>query len=532
MTSSKGALAVPYYAETEEEQAKLQELQSARQKLQEALEGRNRLFDPVLLAMAQGFLSPTPTGKFGESLANVAKAVAPAQEAEEKRGREIAQMRAELAAMELGQRQEAQKRSLMGSLYKQEKPGEEYLMDPTVALQLARRTGDPKIFEQLNAQQKQQRLRSLGQNLFADVEVPIEGGTRKEVKFNPNAAMELVRASDNPMEALSKYASMIPQLRKSGMFSDLKGDESTPFDAMIMMADSIGDQGPAIKTQAQRLADQYRKGLIDEDKANSLSQQMLTMVTGLMDKQQARVFNQTMAVLSHNLAETQAQASRQAAADRAQMARERLQTAREAAEDRADARRIAQEGKLTDQQKIDYQKNVVPIIQEGIKAQSALMQVTALKDAISKAPSGFVPGLGAVTIGKLFSTEQNEMLRKIEGLSKGLITMIPRLPGPQSNLDAKNLEKSIMELQDITLTNETRFNLVKTIEDGFKKLADRAENVQSHWEATKKFDMKALNQPAQEVKRPTPTASDISYGKQPAYREAFRSRFGKYPEEF
>ena len=140
----------------------------------------------------------------------------------------------------------------------------------------------------------------------------------------------------------------------------------------------------------------------------------------------------------------------------------------------------------------------MPIIQEGVKAQSALMQVTALKDAISKAPSGFVPGLGAVTIGKLFSTEQNEMLRKIEGLSKGLITMIPRLPGPQSNLDAKNLEKSIMQLQDITLTNETRFNLVKTIEDGFKKLADRAENVQSHWEATKKFDMKALNQPAQE----------------------------------
>ncbi|NBS41006.1 MAG: hypothetical protein EBS73_17530 [Betaproteobacteria bacterium] len=74
MTTSKGALAVPYYAETEEEQAKLKELQSARQKLQEALEGRNRLFDPVLLAMAQGFLSPTPTGKFGESLANVAKA--------------------------------------------------------------------------------------------------------------------------------------------------------------------------------------------------------------------------------------------------------------------------------------------------------------------------------------------------------------------------------------------------------------------------------------------------------------------------
>ncbi|NBW22359.1 MAG: hypothetical protein EBR82_81855, partial [Caulobacteraceae bacterium] len=134
MTPSKGALAVPYYAETKEEQAKLQELQSARQKLQEALEGRNRLFDPVMLAMAQGFLAPTATGGFGESIANAAKAVLPAQEAEERRGREVAQMRADLAAMELGQSQEAQKRSLMGSLYKQEKPGEEYLMDPTVAL--------------------------------------------------------------------------------------------------------------------------------------------------------------------------------------------------------------------------------------------------------------------------------------------------------------------------------------------------------------------------------------------------------------
>ena len=107
MTTSTGALAAPLYAETEEEQAKLLELQSARQKLQEALEGRNRLFDPVLLAMAQGFLAPTATGSFGESIASAAKAVLPVQEAEDKRSREIAQMRAELAAMELGSAQAA-----------------------------------------------------------------------------------------------------------------------------------------------------------------------------------------------------------------------------------------------------------------------------------------------------------------------------------------------------------------------------------------------------------------------------------------
>ena len=160
------------------------------------------------------------------------------------------------------------------------------------------------------------------------------------------------------------------------------------------------------------------------------------------------------------------------------------------------------------------------------------MEVTTLKDIVAKAPSGIVSGVGAKTIGALFGTDENTALRKLEGLSKRLITLIPRLPGAQSNLDAQNLEKSIMRLQDITLTNKQRIDLLNEIESGFKRLSTRADNVQSNWEATKKFDTKVLNQPAQEVQRPTPTASDISWGKQPAYREAFKSRFGKYPEEF
>lgn len=101
MSTSKSPLAVPYYAETTEEQEKLNELKEARQRLKDALENRNQLFDPTLLAIAQGFLAPTKTGKFGESLGNVAAAVMPVQQAEEKRSRELAQMQAELAALEL-----------------------------------------------------------------------------------------------------------------------------------------------------------------------------------------------------------------------------------------------------------------------------------------------------------------------------------------------------------------------------------------------------------------------------------------------
>jgi hypothetical protein len=70
----------------------------AQRRVAEKLEEReNRLFDPTMLAMAQGFLAPTKTGSFGESLGNVAGAVGPAQAAEEKRIMDLAKMRLEMA---------------------------------------------------------------------------------------------------------------------------------------------------------------------------------------------------------------------------------------------------------------------------------------------------------------------------------------------------------------------------------------------------------------------------------------------------
>jgi hypothetical protein len=72
--------------------------QAAQQNLERMLaERENRLFDPTLLAMAQGFLAPTKTGSFGESLGNVAGAVAPVQQAEDKRAVDLARMRLEVA---------------------------------------------------------------------------------------------------------------------------------------------------------------------------------------------------------------------------------------------------------------------------------------------------------------------------------------------------------------------------------------------------------------------------------------------------
>jgi len=89
----------------EEYQRKYQE---ALDRVTQSLDARkNRLFDPVLLAMAEGFLGPTRTGSFGEALGNVAGKIRGAEEAEFKREQELAQ--AQLGLAQQGMQLERQK---------------------------------------------------------------------------------------------------------------------------------------------------------------------------------------------------------------------------------------------------------------------------------------------------------------------------------------------------------------------------------------------------------------------------------------
>jgi len=79
---------------------------TAMQQLMATLEARqNRGSSNTLLAIAEGLLSPTATGSFGEGLGQAAKAVRGAQAQQEKEQMDLAQMRLQLAQ---GQREQAQ----------------------------------------------------------------------------------------------------------------------------------------------------------------------------------------------------------------------------------------------------------------------------------------------------------------------------------------------------------------------------------------------------------------------------------------
>lgn len=101
------------YAPDEESQRKYQE---ALDRVTASLDARkNRLFDPTLLAMAEGFLTPTRTGSFGESLGIAAGKLRGAEEAKFKEEQELAQ--AQLGLAQQGMQLERQRQ--MSKAYEQ-----------------------------------------------------------------------------------------------------------------------------------------------------------------------------------------------------------------------------------------------------------------------------------------------------------------------------------------------------------------------------------------------------------------------------
>lgn len=115
--------------------------QDALMKMSAALDARkNRMFDPEMLALAQGFLAPTQTGGFGESLGYAAKNFREAQAQQEKEEQELAQARLGLASKGLEvERLRQRDRQFLNAMG--EPPGGLTTGQPTGALPSGQTTG-------------------------------------------------------------------------------------------------------------------------------------------------------------------------------------------------------------------------------------------------------------------------------------------------------------------------------------------------------------------------------------------------------
>jgi hypothetical protein len=298
-------------------------------------------------------------------------------------------------------------------------------------------------------------IKTASRSLFTPIETKGEDGKPKTTyKVNTGAINDIMRFSENPIKDLAEYATAIPKLRQAGMLGNTT-TEGTPFDALALMAPNN-----LIKAQAERLAKQYKDGSMDPDKADSIANQMVTMATASMDRNSQNDFRNMIATMMLEM--KQGEAGK----------------------------------KLTDEQKLNYTKVVLPIINESAKANTALTMLDQIQETVAKAPSGVISGAYAKSVGALFGTDDNTALRELENLSKALLPQVPRLPGAASNLDSKNIEKGLGQLQDPLLTNGQRVKILASVRKSFENLANRGDEVQNYWESNKSIHPMVTNRKA------------------------------------
>jgi len=449
-----------------EEQNKI--LEARRTNLASQMSGQNRqMFDPALLQMAAGFLKPTKTGSFGESAGYAAENLSAQNERDYARKMQEQKMMEDLQDKQFAFRQQinesnrqAQVGKLTASIYTPVKDAEgleTFKFNPVAAQQLAGITGDINIVKQIVDEQRKQRLQEASNKLMTPLLSKAEDGTQMtSYKINPEAVKTIM--SLGGADEVTKIMKTFGEMRKFGLVGDM-GREGTPFDAIIAMNPSL-----ALTDQAKRLAQQYSKGIIDEDKANALAQQMITVATSHMDRVQANAFQQSMAQMQYAL---------------------RVSTNQMALERHQDKMAEALT-KLSPQEKIDYKERVLPILKKGESANEGRDKLNVIKEKFATAPEGVISGMFASSIGKLFNTDEATALRQIDQLTKDLMPNVPRLPGAASNFDAKNILEGLGNLADPKLTNERRYQIIKDLDDAYKRIANRASEVEQHWEQTKK----------------------------------------------
>ena len=288
-----------------------------RKDLLNLAETRRQLFDPTLLALAQGLLAPTKTGSFGESLGYAAGNVQQAQAQEAKRQEDIARMRYELETSALQQEKEESEynrqnviRNLSGKLVNftvDEKTGSmNYTIDPLVAKKLTSLTGDLKYADTLINNIKTQKKNQMATELFSEKTVPGKDGQpdQRVFEFNPAALFNVVKLSDDPAKDIKGYLDLVPQLRMLGVVKGLE-NEGTPFDVVASLALT-----PAVREQAKQASARYLKGLIKPEQAEKLAKDMMDTDMRHQEAQGRRVDRQTamaQAAAFHSVSQALAQ---------------------------------------------------------------------------------------------------------------------------------------------------------------------------------------------------------------------------------
>lgn len=395
--------------------------------------------------MAAGFLKPTRSGGFGESLGNVAENISNYQDEQQKQEIPLAQAKIGLLQNKLTAQKEANVRSLLPQLYttvKDRNGVEQSIFNPEIAQQLGNITGDIKYLSMIPEENRKNQLRVARNNLLT-----VDG----KPGFNANASAQLY--SLDPKEALDTFKS-IPDLRRAGILP-ATGAEGTPFDALALSLEG------SFKDQAVQLANRYKAGLIKDEDADKMANQLLTASTSHLDRQAAQAQANAIHTLTNILAQS-----------RVQEVKDQNQWRRTDAENK----------ELRD----------LEIKNKELEAKRSLANDTAQNtlDAVNTIRNhpGRINGMGAYDPRQIIpGTKQHDFVNDMEGLKSSVFSSaIQNMRGMGSLSDAEG--KKIMNLYgslNPSMSKEAFDRTLDTIVKSMNQARDRANKQYSPLQAPK-----------------------------------------------
>jgi len=374
----------------DEAQGKLEDLLSQKQSI-----------SPMGLALSRGFFKPTKTGSFSETLGNVAEEVGNAQGEMQKNEISNVQARMALAKAASDRQRERDSEQLMSQLYKQSPTGMK--MDPLVAARLAAVMKDPRLLQQAATEEKSNALADAGKNVLKTTTYTDSNGKPQiTMELDPLAFQKYAQLTGDPLGSASKYASTLGEMRKNGMLPQ-SPTAGTVFDPIMLMADSLGAVGPALKLQAKRYAEEVKSGLMTQEAADKMADHLLTMATHSMTAQEARAAQETFKTMS--LAMTA-----QNQAFMRQNQQERTDLIRQAAEDKKNEKQEKRDAALDQQyETMRAMKDKVDEVRSHPGRYSGLSgAVNPMKVVPGTDAYGFTANLGVLK-DKAFLTQVQQM---------------------------------------------------------------------------------------------------------------------------
>ena len=598
---------IPIGGETPEELASIEKYREAQRALADSYERRNQLFDPTLLAMAQGLLAPTKSGRFGEALSNTAQQVGAAQVEEEKRNRESAAIRAQLAASEAMQYGERRKQRMGANLLALDQPMNEQefqryamLVGPEAAAKIR------EIRDKMSATQREEAFRNVIPELIKtgpDGKMPTLDSMlaiAAAKKIDPKLVFEFYEKAMPKPVSLGEGASLVQPGLGGGAPTTLIQGQQKELDA-VRKARALTDPntsvlakqalaielfgagvdpkrvlttGGELTTYGINLINQFFPGLVSGTTPSTTPARPTTGAPGAAVPQAAPQAPSQTAPQAIPQAVPQAvpqAASRPQAAPKAEEAAKTFGPGNHS---------IPQPSRITDaptgftkgskedlearqqQTTFDAQRFNKVFESASEKGQAATRTIPTLETALRAVqsadyrggvfarPEQFVNQIKTafgiadnVDVSRMLKTAvvdqalREQVLQNLRASFGGNPTEGERafLMSVNNISDPKELlTYSLMGKMAAAQKDAARYDYFRT----YGNYGIAADATFDRWSSNKGPDFyypplaQAREQLLSPSTKPKPTATDIEYGKKPAYREAFKNRFGKYPEDF